>query len=638
MKDREQQILEYILENHKVPLRTLLNTFHISKRTLYYDIESINYHIRECGQIKNINRYFCYIGNYHSLQDIMNHMDGWFTSMENRKNYILYKILNEEHITLELLGEEMLVSKNTVVQTMDEIRNDLMNKHLHLLSKPRFMIVGKEELVRNLFIILMQEDNNILNTTSDEVMKFDKLYNLKLTDYSLATLSKFISFVNTRCVNHHFIPLMKEHNEIRRFSFYAGSKQLLKYPTDEEVIYLSAYISSLPSLDTNGEIEVIDHYIQLLIHRFEAASATVLESKEDFKKNIKRHLLSSYYRIKFHFPIRNPSLEEIKRKHEALFVMIKRILENEDDFPAFKGIREEEIGFLAAYFGGYLKGSNSDGARKNKVLIVCPNGLMVSKSLEVQLYKFIPTINIVGVIALKDLKNVVVDYDYIVTTIDISGYDDLIIVNPLLTRLDIDHLMDKLLDISADFTHVDIALVMNIIKKHSNIHSEEKLKRALENVLYKTKKKEMYQPMLKELITRNKIVTIQHIDDWKEAIRLAAQPLVEDGSIETAYIDQMIESVLKHGPYIVLADRFALPHASNANSVHKLGMSLLIVKDEVDLLGKPVNLFAVLATTDNTSHIKALASLSEILYDQKNIDLICEGDKDQIMSLVDKAD
>lgn len=95
MKERENRILEYIIEHNRVGLEELLQEFSISKRTLYYDIESINYHIRNCGQIKNIERSFCYVGNYHSLQDILNNTDERYNAMENRKPYILYQILNQ---------------------------------------------------------------------------------------------------------------------------------------------------------------------------------------------------------------------------------------------------------------------------------------------------------------------------------------------------------------------------------------------------------------------------------------------------------------------------------------------------------------------------------------------------------------
>ena len=168
--------------------------------------------------------------------------------------------------------------------------------------------------------------------------------------------------------------------------------------------------------------------------------------KEEFKINMKRHLLSSYYRIKFEFPISNPSLNEIKFKHESLYKIIKSIIENEKDFPDFIGIREEEIGFIAAYFGGYLRGERDGGTRRNKVLVVCPNGLMVSKILEVQLYKYIPTVDIVGVLSLKELSETNIYYDYIISTVEIPNKENVIVVNPLLSKLDIQMLMNKLIN------------------------------------------------------------------------------------------------------------------------------------------------------------------------------------------------
>ena len=127
-----------------------------------------------------------------------------------------------------------------------------------------------------------------------------------------------------------------------------------------------------------------------------------------------------------------------------------------------------------------------------------------------------------------------------------------------------------------------------------------------------------------------------NVRDWKEAIKIASKPLLEDNSIEELYIENMIKSVEKYGPYIVLADRFALPHASSKEGVNKLAMSLLIVEDEVDLLGKPVNIFMVLAAVDNTTHIRALASLSEMMYEEENVKLIINGDKSSILELINK--
>ncbi|MEG1301829.1 MAG: helix-turn-helix domain-containing protein, partial [Erysipelotrichaceae bacterium] len=133
MKERENQLLEYIIEHNGVNLDSLLEKFSISKRTLYYDIESINYHIRSCGQIKNIDRSFCYVGNYHSLKEILSHVGYRFNVLENRKQYILYQILNQNwKLSIDKFADEMLVSRNTVVQSMDEIKQDLIKMKLSL--------------------------------------------------------------------------------------------------------------------------------------------------------------------------------------------------------------------------------------------------------------------------------------------------------------------------------------------------------------------------------------------------------------------------------------------------------------------------------------------------------------------------
>ncbi|MBU5331951.1 BglG family transcription antiterminator [Anaerocolumna aminovalerica] len=639
MKEREKQILEFIIENRRVKLDQLVKQFDISKRTLYYDIQSINYYIKSAGEIKNINHEFSFIGDYSKLHSTIKIQESKFLNIEYRKNYILYKILNGEKLTIDKLADEMILSRNTIVQTMDEIKKDLKDIQLALTYKRKYEIVGNEYKIRELYLLLMQDDEFLLRNISEEVSNFDEYCSMGLTDYSLGNLTRFAEFICRRINENCTLTTYKYKNDSKKFNYYPFVKYLLPPKVNEdEISYLSAYISTLSSLNSKVDEDLISNYIDKLIQKFEAITAITLDSKEEFKSNMKRHLLSAYNRIKFKFPISNPSLEEIKFKHESLYKIIKSIIENEKDFPDFIGIREEEIGFIAAYFGGYLRGERDSGARRNKVLVVCPNGLMVSKTLEIQLYKYIPTIDIAGVLSLKELSETNIYYDYIISTVEIPDKENVIVVNPLLTKLDIQLLMSKLINFNYNDLNFDLELIMQVIKKHTKIIDEKRLKDELLKIMYKFEEKEIYQPMLKELVTADRIRKVKRVDNWKEAVKLAAKPLLDDGSIETIYIDNMIESIIEHGPYIVLADRFALPHASSKNGVNKLSMSLLVVEEEVDLLGKPVNIFMVLAATDNNSHIKALASLSEMLYDTSNIDILITGNEESILELINKQD
>ncbi|MDV9722840.1 BglG family transcription antiterminator [Clostridioides difficile] len=637
MKERAKKILDFIIKNNNVTSQELQEKFNVSKRTIYYDILAINEQLGKSGNIKNVKHKFIFEGNLCDARKIISAEEDKFLDSDYRKTFILNKILLGEKISIEKLTNEMLLSKNTVVQTITDVKKYLQTMGLRLEYKGKYKIIGDEYVIRELFLIIVQENVLEINSISKEVSSFDTKGHIKLTDYSLLNLTKFVEFLNKRIRDGKTLYSYKYLNEAKKISYFSNCKELLCEEANEnEQAYICTYISSLPSLNSEVKEDVVEEYVDKLIDKFEVNTAIKLESKHEFKKNILRHLHSSYNRIRFKFPIRNPMLDETKYKHESLYKIIKSIIENEEEFPVFEGIREEEIGFIAAYFGGYLRGSRDNGLRRNKVLLVCPNGLMVSKSLEIQLYKYIPTIEIVGIVSIKQLKEVNVYYDYIITTIDIQNVNNVIVVNPLLTSSDVQLLTNKLISVKENEKYFNLELIIQAIRKNGVINNEEALKVDLLNIIHKIDEGEMYQPMLKELINAERVNIIKSVRDWKEAIKIASKPLLEDNSIEELYIENMIKSVEKYGPYIVLADRFALPHASSKEGVNKLAMSLLIVEDEVDLLGKPVNIFMVLAAVDNTTHIRALASLSEMMYEEENVKLIINGDKSSILELINK--
>ncbi|EQG59610.1 PRD domain protein [Clostridioides difficile DA00149] len=579
MKERAKKILDFIIKNNNVTSQELQEKFNVSKRTIYYDILAINEQLGKSGNIKNVKHKFIFEGNLCDARKIISTEEDKFLDSDYRKTFILNKILLGEKISIEKLTNEMLLSKNTVVQTITDVKKYLQTMGLRLEYKGKYKIIGDEYVIRELFLIIVQENVLEINSISEEVSSFDTKGHIKLTDYSLLNLTKFVEFLNKRIRDGKTLYSYKYLNEAKKISYFSNCKELLCEEANEnEQAYICTYISSLPSLNSEVKEDVVEEYVDKLIDKFEVNTAIKLESKHEFKKNILRHLHSSYNRIRFKFPIRNPMLDETKYKHESLYKIIKSIIENEEEFPVFEGIREEEIGFIAAYFGGYLRGSRDNGLRRNKVLLVCPNGLMVSKSLEIQLYKYIPTIEIVGIVSIKQLKEVNVYYDYIITTIDIQNVNNVIVVNPLLTSSDVQLLMNKLISVKENEKYFNLELIIQAIRKNGVINNEEALKADLLNIIHKIDEGEMYQPMLKELINAERVNIIKNVRDWKEAIKIASKPLLEDNSIEELYIENMIKSVEKYGPYIVLADRFALPHASSKEGVNKLAMSLLIVE------------------------------------------------------------
>lgn len=144
--------------------------------------------------------------------------------------------------------------------------------------------------------------------------------------------------------------------------------------------------------------------------------------------------------------------------------------------------------------------------------------------------------------------------------------------------------------------------------------------------------------MLNQYLTKETMQHTEAVDTWEEAVSYAAQPLLERGVIEESYIQAMIDSVENNGPYIVLKDYFALPHAKAGEGVNEVGMSLLTLNDPVDLKGNPVKVFLVLAAVDSSAHLEALSEISELLMDDDIYDLFLSGDLDEINTLLKKGD
>ena len=157
MKEREKNILKFIIENNGATLDELIKSFDISKRTLYYDIEKINNQIKNCGTIKKITQKYFFIGNYDNLNKIISGVRPVdpYTSY-SRQNYILGKIFSGEVITIQKLADELQISKNTCISDMDEIKKSLHLKGLKLQTKPQYDILGDEIIIRELYLIFLQ--------------------------------------------------------------------------------------------------------------------------------------------------------------------------------------------------------------------------------------------------------------------------------------------------------------------------------------------------------------------------------------------------------------------------------------------------------------------------------------------------
>lgn len=129
---------------------------------------------------------------------------------------------------------------------------------------------------------------------------------------------------------------------------------------------------------------------------------------------------------------------------------------------------------------------------------------------------------------------------------------------------------------------------------------------------------------MQELVQKENIAVNIQAAHWEDAIRKAGQLLVNSRKIEESYVNDMVESIKKMGPYIVLTHGFALAHAAPGESVHEPAVSVLTLKDPVEFgsPNDPVKVVMCLACTDKKTHVELLSQIAKKLMKEGFIEYI----------------
>ncbi len=141
--------------------------------------------------------------------------------------------------------------------------------------------------------------------------------------------------------------------------------------------------------------------------------------------------------------------------------------------------------------------------------------------------------------------------------------------------------------------------------------------------------------MLKSFVELKRTCYHQQFDTWQESIIASCQPLIDDGTIDSRYIDAIIACVHKFGPYIVLAPNIAMPHSTegcegvfgNAISFMKVEEPVVFQEGNPD---KNATLFFVLASVNHDEHMKNMMQLATVLTNPQLVDdlLTVKNDED----------
>ena len=135
--------------------------------------------------------------------------------------------------------------------------------------------------------------------------------------------------------------------------------------------------------------------------------------------------------------------------------------------------------------------------------------------------------------------------------------------------------------------------------------------------------------VLQTIVEQKHYKFVDSVASWQEAVRLSAESLVADGSVDADYYKQIVACIEKYGPYVVFEHYVAMPHSQeNASGVHKTGIGFMRVKEEVsfgkdeDGEEKVAKLFFTLAACNPDEHLNNIQQLMGVFCNEELLDAL----------------
>jgi len=407
-ENRSARILKLIEKKHSISLDTLVEKLDVSSKTIKNDVKELNDLLVGSAFVDSKQGvYRIYILDSAHFEEVKKNIytqKDFLNSPQKRMAFIMYKLINSEKPYLtDDLAYEMNVARTTIVNDLKKIKAIIQNYNLSIKGKTNNGIVleGNELDIRN-FILeniydVIYDDFQI----DDDIIEFAKgiidKYKFDKTTFDSFIMSLTITF--DRVVNGHSIKTLgnKYWELLSGWEFTLVTsivdeieKRLNISIPIEEKLFLTLPIAGMR---TPTNTEEISQHIQITEEVLNLVSDIIERIREKMGLNITiddmledfiYHMGFLVNRLKYGVHIDNPMLDDIKNKYKVAYKMAELAKEVIEEKLNVKVI-QDEVGFIAVYFGVFISEQQIDKKQNYKVAVICGTGRVTARLVANQL-------------------------------------------------------------------------------------------------------------------------------------------------------------------------------------------------------------------------------------------------------------
>lgn len=657
MKNRIRQIISLLLKEPNITITEMMQKLSLTRRQINYAISLIDAELKK-QDLPPIKRYrngkFDFSPAIQKLLPIYSKqdLDKTYTDSERQALILLYLIFNKNYVSLDHFTSLLDYSKTTISYDLKEINRLIQRFKLKVVYSrlEGFSLVGSED---NIFRLATESTlkhidlltNNVVNRFNPNItiQKQSTILIMDIEDKFKATFSdKYFDALKVliEAIKVRSLYITDTHQKIDKFITQTKEYQYLKqHPFLKDMDYEHVKWIALEILSSNlynknnvdygpDEIQILK-FIHQIVEGFKAKTFVKIKDQDQFEKRLLNHLRPACFRVKYDLPSLG-SIGKIQQdNHEILMKIVTELVKPLELWLGTK-FPENEIKLLTYYFGYQLVGNfetHDINAPKYKAVVVCSNGIIMSKILIRELNKLFPEINFLFTMSAREFEKSNENFDVVFTTIPLKTSLSQYMVNANMGYSQKIGLRYRVLNnLGLEKTDTQVTEILNLISKYADVTDSSQLKTEIERVLIANKKESnRSQPKeeFPDLLAYIKPKYIQVIDtkiEWHVALRTALQPLIDDQKVEEKYYKELVNQIDNPYNYSFLGRYISIPHSSPDHGIKDDGISMLILKDPLLLPNnKKVRVIAPIAFFHRNRFLKAINQFASLAVDRDTV-------------------
>lgn len=421
----------------------LASKLNVSTKTIRNDIKELNCLLGGYACISSKKGDYKLIvfdqKGYLEIRNKIFQQDDLFNSSQTRMAYLFWQLMDAKApYLIDDLSEEMKVGRTTTISDLNKLRKIIGKYQLKIKGKANTGLeLAGDELQIRLFLLENIYEQIYLNFPLGQAAR-EKLYNFQ-KKLSLDALGFgffyrfFVVMIHRMESGHPMKKLPEKYQELYVNQAYTIVDEFLDEIEEvkgysipkEERIFLCISVAGMRTPANTQEIEqrisisedTADLIIEMLDRIQEEMDVTIIANElfDDFVY----HVFFMINRLKYGFHIHNSMVDDFKDQYSVAYKMAeigKEVIEKREDIT----ITEDEMGFLAAYFGVFLIEQEPE-KKRCKIAIVCGSGKIIGRLLENQLKKLFNVEPEFQFFYDGDFQeDVYHPFDYVITTTDMD--------------------------------------------------------------------------------------------------------------------------------------------------------------------------------------------------------------------------